>query len=290
MLFSIVIPAYNAEATIRKTLNSVLNQVFEDFEVVVIDDGSTDSTPIILEEYSCKDNRIHVYTFKNSGVSVARQHGINNSNGRFIVFVDSDDSIEPELLSVLDGIIKSYPSTDLIRFQSRIIQDNPQKDHERYNYYEPSQSFLSGVDAVRTWSTLDKKYAVFWLFAFSRTLFYQKSFPENLRCYEDIALIPALIGTASSVVTIGYIGYNYTYNNSVSLTHDKNLAIQKARTQDLYKSCEYSLSNFKRLPNITSDDVSLLEKYYQRHLNRKFHSLDNELKDELTNIHYGRYK
>ena len=124
MLFSVIIPAYNAESTIRKTLNSVLNQTFKDFEIVAIDDGSTDSTPTILKDYTSKDSRVHVYTFKNAGVSVSRQRGINNSNGQFIVFVDSDDTIEPELLSNLYSAIKSYPTTDLIRYQSRIIADS----------------------------------------------------------------------------------------------------------------------------------------------------------------------
>lgn len=150
MLFSVIIPAYNAESTIRKTLNSVLNQTFKDFEIVAIDDGSTDSTPTILKDYTSKDSRVHVYTFKNAGVSVSRQRGINNSNGQFIVFVDSDDTIEPELLSNLYSAIKSYPTTDLIRYQSRIIADSPKKDHERYNYYEPSNSSISGIDAIRT--------------------------------------------------------------------------------------------------------------------------------------------
>ena len=287
MLFSVIIPAYNAESTIRKTLNSVLNQTFKDFEIVAIDDGSTDSTPTILKDYTSKDSRVHVYTFKNAGVSVSRQRGINNSNGQFIVFVDSDDTIEPELLSNLYSAIKSYPTTDLIRYQSRIIADSPKKDHERYNYYEPSNSSISGIDAIRTWSIPGKKYAVYWLFAFSRTLFLKNSFPEDLRCYEDVALIPILIGTASLVTTINYVGYNYTYNNSFSLTHANDLATQKSRALDFYKSCEYAVSHFKNLPNVTPHDIDFFEKDYQRRLNGKFNSLSDELKKEFSSI-YGK--
>lgn len=287
MLFSVIIPAYNAESTIRKTLNSVLSQTFKDFEVVVINDGSTDNTPIILKEYAEKCNKVQVYTFKNAGVSVSRQRGINNSNGQFIVFVDSDDTIEPELLSNLDSAIKSCPDTDLIRYQSRIIADSPKKDHERYNYYDPAKSSISGIDAIRTWSIPGKKYAVYWLFAFGRSLFLKNSFPENLRCYEDVALIPILVGTASLVTTINYVGYNYTYNNSSSLTHANDLATQKSRTLDFYKSCEYAVSHFKNLPNITLHDIDFFEKDYQRRLDGKFNSLSDELKKEFASI-YGK--
>lgn len=286
MLFSVIIPAYNAESTIRKTLNSVLNQTFKDFEIVAIDDGSTDRTHIILKEYASKYNRVHVYTFKNSGVSVSRQRGINNSSGRFIVFVDSDDTLEPELLSNLNSAIKFSPSTDLIRYQCRIIGDSPNKDHERYNYYEPSKSSISGIDAIRTWSIPGKKYAVYWLFAFSRTLFLKNSFPENLRCYEDVSLIPILVGTANLVTTINYVGYNYTYNNSFSLTHTKDLKSQRLRALDFYKSCEYAISHFKNLPNVTPHDIYFFEKDYQRRLDGKFNSLSDELKKEFSNI-YG---
>ena len=77
MLFSIIIPVFNAEHSIRKCIDSVLNQAFLDFEVLLINDGSTDDTEKILTEYSCKDSRIKVFNFPNSGVGISRRRGIS---------------------------------------------------------------------------------------------------------------------------------------------------------------------------------------------------------------------
>lgn len=287
MLFSVIIPVFNAEKTIRLCLNSILAQTFKKFEVIVVNDGSTDSTLSILNKYAAMDSRVNVYTFENSGVSVTRQRGINNSNGDFIIFVDSDDTINPELLENLANTINSYPNIDLIRYQSKIVADAPKKNHERYNFYDSAETPVAGIDSIKTWSIPGKKYAVYWIFAFSKALFSNISFPQNLRCYEDVALIPILIGYANSVITIPYVGYNYTYNNPSSLTHTTTLESEKLRAQDFYESCKYAVYHFKNLPRVTEFDINFFEKDYQRRLDGKFNSLSDELKKEFANI-YGK--
>ena len=94
---SVVIPAYNAENTIEKCINSVLNQTFKDFEIVVVNDGSEDSTGKILNNYICFSN-IKVVNQDNGGVSKARNIGINCSDGEYLFFLDSDDWIDDKLL------------------------------------------------------------------------------------------------------------------------------------------------------------------------------------------------
>ena len=98
---SIIIPSFNEEKNISRCLDSVLNQTFTDFEVLCVDDGSTDKTYEIIEAYSKKDSRIIPLKNPNKGVSSARNFGIDNSNGEYIGFVDSDDFIQPQMYEFL---------------------------------------------------------------------------------------------------------------------------------------------------------------------------------------------
>lgn len=95
---SVIIPVYNAEKYLRKCLDSVLNQAFEDFEVLLINDGSTDKSGEICDEYALKDKRIRVFHKENGGVSSARNLGLDNAKGEWITFVDSDDRVQKSYL------------------------------------------------------------------------------------------------------------------------------------------------------------------------------------------------
>lgn len=95
---SVIIPAYNAQEYLRECLDSVLAQSFSDFEAIVVNDGSTDDTLKIAEEYARKDPRIKIITTLNSGLSCARNNGIANSSGEWISFIDSDDCLKEEAL------------------------------------------------------------------------------------------------------------------------------------------------------------------------------------------------
>ncbi len=95
---SIIIPAYNASAFIRECLDSILSQIYPDFEVVVVNDGSKDNTLEILNEYAQKDSRIKVFSQKNGGVSAARNTALSNISGDFLTCVDADDTLEENAL------------------------------------------------------------------------------------------------------------------------------------------------------------------------------------------------
>lgn len=91
MFFSIVVPVYNVEKYLRECLESILNQTFTDFELILVDDGSKDSSPLICDEYAQKDGRIKVIHKQNGGLSDARNVGTNEAKGKYIVYIDSDD-------------------------------------------------------------------------------------------------------------------------------------------------------------------------------------------------------
>ena len=97
-LISIVIPAYNAAAFISKTLDTILNQTYKNFEVVVINDGSKDNTLDILKEYEKTDSRIRVFSQENGGVSAARNTALTKIKGQYITYIYADDSVPPTAL------------------------------------------------------------------------------------------------------------------------------------------------------------------------------------------------
>lgn len=105
---SVIIPTYNIEKHIRQCLDSVLNQTVKDIEVICVDDGSTDSTPKILKEYECADNRLKVYCQKNSGPGAARNTGLDKACGEYVIFLDSDDWFETTLLEKLLAAAKKH--------------------------------------------------------------------------------------------------------------------------------------------------------------------------------------
>ena len=115
--FSIIIPVYNASSTLSRCLDSVLCQNFQDFEVICIDDGSTDLSWSILGQYVLKDARIKCFSQLNAGPSVARNKGLDEASGKYVLFVDADDYYYVDhALSVLNETIIENGDCDLVYF------------------------------------------------------------------------------------------------------------------------------------------------------------------------------
>lgn len=110
---SVIVPVYNAAQWIEKCIDSILSQTFSDFELILVDDGSTDESNIICDRYASKDNRIQVIHKPNCGSSAARATGVSRACGEFIFFADADDSLQPQCLeSLLDAIVRE--SVDIV--------------------------------------------------------------------------------------------------------------------------------------------------------------------------------
>ncbi len=283
-MFSIVVPAYNAERTLRECLESIVAQTFTDFEVIIVNDGSTDKTVEIATNFSKKDPRIKLFSFLNSGVSETRRRGLSLSSGEYIIQVDSDDSINKDLLSRIKAAINSFDSPDLIRFQCELIDDNPNKDHQRYNCNSMLYRQMSGMEALKLWSKPGKKYALYWLYAVKKEVFSDVLLFPPLRCYEDVALIPLLIAKSRTVVTIGYVGYNYQYVSKSSLTNTGGIDSERKRAQDFVDACHLAVEHFMKLANITTSDLAFFVNDFNMRLEDKFQSLPPELQDEMYDL------
>ena len=112
-LISIVVPIYNVEKYLRMCLDSILDQTYEHFECLLINDGSPDNSAEICREYVEKDARFRYFEKENGGLASARNLGIKYSKGKYISFIDSDDWVEPDYLEVLHSKIKEY-NTDFV--------------------------------------------------------------------------------------------------------------------------------------------------------------------------------
>ena len=130
ILVSVIVPAYNIELYIGRCLDSILNQSYQSLEIIVVDDGSTDETGKIIDQYAAKDSRIIPIHKENGGVSSARLTGISKATGSYIGFVDGDDYIEPEMYEhLLENALKYH--ADISHCGYRMIFP----DYHYYDYY-----------------------------------------------------------------------------------------------------------------------------------------------------------
>lgn len=144
-MISIIIPVYNAEHYIRRSLDSVVNQTFCQWEAICVNDGSTDASEVILKEYSGEDERIKVITQKNGGASVARNTGIRAAKGDYLLFLDSDDELCPDCLCQLWKEVERHPEVEMVIGAHESIDGNGASSIITYG--EPE--YLKGNEWVR---------------------------------------------------------------------------------------------------------------------------------------------
>lgn len=175
---SVIIPVYNVEDYLTDSLDSILNQTFEDLEILCIDDGSTDSSPDILEEYSIKDKRIRIFTQKNQGPAKARNLGLDNATGDFIYFMDSDDILKESALERLYNLAHEK-ELDLVVFKMINFND---ETGERFTtkYYE--MKFLKKAVGDNVFSHRDlKSEEIFRVTVSPPSKLFKKSLIEDIR-------------------------------------------------------------------------------------------------------------
>jgi glycosyltransferase involved in cell wall biosynthesis len=139
-MISVIVPVYNVKPYLRKCLDSIINQTYRDLEILIIDDGSTDGSGDICDEYR-KDDRIKVFHTENRGLSAARNLGLDNTTGNWIGFIDSDDWIEPDMYEVL---LRKAEET-----RADIIECGCYADYTTTSYeHSAIQRTVCGIDAV----------------------------------------------------------------------------------------------------------------------------------------------
>lgn len=224
-------PVYNCENHLNDTLNCIINQTFGDFELICINDGSTDNSLDILNNFAFKDSRIQIISQENKGPGAARNKGLDVSSGDFLYFIDSDDYIVPNCLELLYNNITSNNS-DIVFFKVGNIKRN-KKVH--INEYFPFDELFTDVDFNKF--TFDynsiRKY-IFNAYFAPWTKFYRKTFLDSYKDfrfdeelpYEDILFHIKIMLRSSKISFVPEYLYYYKIDNPHSVTFDSKSHIE----------------------------------------------------------------
>ena len=217
-IVSIIIPIYNSEKFLDNCLKSIQNQTFKNFEVIMINDGSTDNSLAIINQYAEKDNRFYVISQKNEGVCVARNQGIKLSTGKYILFVDSDDSLEEHALEYLVQIIEKE-KVDLVRTNFYYINNDTIKPNDESLSYKGKITLTQEMKKNLIFEILDAKLNCFlWALFIKKSLITQNHiyFGKDLYVHQDIDYYISLLNHASSIYFSDIITYCYFLNQNGS--------------------------------------------------------------------------
>lgn len=169
---SVIIPVYNTEKYINDSVLAIQNQTLRDIEIIVIDDGSTDSSAWLIGSLAAKDERIKLFTQENHGQSVARNSGLDRATGEFVYFMDSDDLLEPNtLLACYDKCVSQ--NLQLITFDADVFYEDDRTENKSFNYQragELDEKVYKGIDLMEILLEKNLFRAVPWLFFVRREL------------------------------------------------------------------------------------------------------------------------
>lgn len=205
---SVIIPIFNAQSTLRKCLDSVLNQTFIDYEVICVDDGSSDLSGEICEEYALNNPKIRVFHQANRGVCAARNLGLMNAKGEYILFCDSDDWVEREWLSQLISMTTLLPRTLPVHAINLV---GPYGGGYKGVAYEFNVDVKDGIQTLKSSDTLG--YLVNKIF--DRRIIEQNNirFGPNLRFREDEDFVLKYLMHIERIVYSPNLNYNYLIPN-----------------------------------------------------------------------------
>ena len=202
---SIIIPVYQAEKTIRKCLDSIINQSYTDYEIIVVNDGSEDKSEEIILEYKKNIPQIQYIPKKNSGVADTRNKGIQNATGDYIVFVDADDYVRENIF--IDIVEYIEQGIELIKWKGILVDE---EGEEISKIGGPIFEKTTGEEGFNQLYVKDKFIDALWVYAIKRTLFTENDFQFMTNTYhEDFGLLPLIIVKAKTMVSIDK--YNYCY-------------------------------------------------------------------------------
>ncbi|SEI98990.1 Glycosyl transferase family 2 [Kandleria vitulina] len=273
-MISVIIPVYNSEKYIEKCINSILNSSFNDFEIIVVDDGSIDETYNIISKLSKKDKRIRIIKISNGGSAHARNIGLQNVRGDYVTFVDSDDYVDKDYLKELYEAIVTY-NLDMVECDYRIISN-----YEDYNeIIQNKKNHIYIIDNIAKLNQLCErntylKSVVLWNKIYKKELFDNIQFVEN-KGIDDEYIIHKIIYKAKKIGLIENKLYNYYVNNNSQMRGKPDLkrldnldAIESQLCffdeKKLYSIKEKLLFRYYRT---VIDDIYFVKKYFPNEKN-----------------------
>lgn len=276
---SVIVPIYNVEKFIEKTINSLINQTYDNIEIILVDDGSPDSSPQICDKYSKKDSRIKVIHKNNSGVSYARNTGIKVSSGDYIMFVDGDDYVEPDYVEYFVNLIKKTQTEMAISY---CVFDIHKKNQVKKDFID----VISSEKAVEQ-IYLEKINVAVWNKIYSKEIIskYNILFDENIWYGEGMLFNIEFLQFIKNVGVGNKRVYNQVYNSESAMRKFslesnycglRSLDIQKEKIKMDSKKILNGWLYHKRQFN-----VSILSGIIENNMEDKY---KNEVKECIKNL------
>lgn len=253
---SVIIPVYNIEKYITRCLESIISQTFPKWECILIDDGSKDNSLKICQQYADKDSRFVVIHQENSGVSVARNKGIENAHGNYIAFIDGDDTIEPDSFEVMYNTALNF-NADIVQGKFNFIGDK--KDgRNNINQFIPEGPYIIDSNTIFPWW-----FGMCWTRLYSIDLIRENNikFPSEISLCEDTVFSYICLASSKKTYVINKKFYNY-YSRSDSALGEINLQ----KLDERIKACELLSSWFelnKNNQNIHNINNSIIDMKYR---------------------------
>lgn len=211
---SIIVPIYNVEAYLHRCIDSLLGQTFQDYEILLIDDGSSDKSGVICDEYALRDYHIRVFHKENEGISATREFGILNATGEYIQFIDSDDWIEPSMFEDMYNIA-TKKDADIVGCDFYEVFPNSvvQKEFS----YTSKDNYIKDI--------ISGNWAVVWRHLIRRSLFVENDihFPKGINGGEDYVVCVKCFTKAENIYNVNKALYNYNRCNENSIMSTTNI-------------------------------------------------------------------
>ena len=264
---SVIVPVYNLEEEISKCILSILLQKFTDFEIIAVDDGSTDKSPKILDELAKKYKKlITVFHCKNKGLSAARNYGLGKATGKYVAFIDGDDYVDPNYLSEL---YKSIVDNNSDISVSGYTEHNGEKMHD----FIPKRKVVSGKDATeRLLRGQDSLEIISWNKLYKKSLFKGIKFPVGMN-HEDNFTTYKLYAKADKV-------------SYISVRRDKSITIKEKTITRLAAK----LNAAKEAKKYFKKDSKLYSAAEFSEILAYFQFIDFSLKKEIPKSNFKKYR
>ena len=213
-LISIIVPVYNVEEYLKQCLDSILEQTFSNYEVILVNDGSTDSSGLICQEYAEKDARIRYFEKENGGQSEARNYGIEQAQGEYLTFVDSDDFLDASHLSVLyNALVNNDADISIANYANYQTSTATFYLHTFGEYYEKIYTSEELIDDLSFLERNDLSFSTIWGSLYKKSVFSFLRFPKGV-IGEDVALIYKMYTQVDKIVYVHKYTYIYRENDS----------------------------------------------------------------------------
>ena len=249
MKYSVVVVNYNKENSLKKCLDSIINQTYKNFELIIVDDGSTDGSRSIINSYRKYDN-VTIYFKENTGIADARNFAIQKVRTKYFTFVDSDDYIDSNLLEECS----KYKNYDMISFGCYYVYPKLLKQKIIRNSKGEFQS-ENGEEVLKQYIDKLCLFLVPWGYMYNIELFKKLSYIANY-IHEDVYLTTLLILKSKQTITLDYCGYYYVQSQE-SITRTKN----EQKMREKMKSMIYNYDYLKEYFCENIKDDCLKEKY-----------------------------